>query len=83
LGRPLPDVKFCQLNVSQCDVSETSGRFVVNIYNSLARHVDKYVRIPVAGGDSYQVLDPDGMLYRITAWNSSRLLTLSYVFDCV
>ncbi|XP_046648826.1 lysosomal alpha-mannosidase-like isoform X2 [Daphnia pulicaria] len=60
LGRPLPDVKFCQLNVSQCDVSETSGRFVVNIYNSLARHVDKYVRIPVAGGDSYQVLDPKG-----------------------
>nr|CAH0110923.1 unnamed protein product [Daphnia galeata] len=60
LGRPLPDVKFCQLNVSQCDVSETSSRFIVNIYNSLAKHVDKYVRIPVATGESYQVLDPDG-----------------------
>lgn len=64
LGRPLPDVKFCQLNVSQCDVSETSSRFIVNIYNSLAKHVDKYVRIPVvASGESYQVLDPDGIRY--------------------
>jgi lysosomal alpha-mannosidase len=65
LGRPLPDVKSCQLNVSQCDVSETSSRFIVNIYNSLARPIDKYVRIPVASAESYQVLDPDGM-YRIT-----------------
>ncbi|XP_032794592.1 lysosomal alpha-mannosidase [Daphnia magna] len=59
-GQALPDVKYCQLNVSQCDVSENSNRFIVNIYNSLASNVDKYVRIPVANGASYQVLDPDG-----------------------
>ena len=60
LGQPLPDVKFCQLNISQCDVSENSDRFVVNVYNPLARHVDHYVRVPVAAGVFYIVVDPDG-----------------------
>lgn len=59
-GQSLPDIHFCQLNISQCDASESSNRFVVNVYNPLARHVDKYIRVPVATGVFYQVLDPDG-----------------------
>lgn len=57
----LPQVSYCQLNMSQCEVTEQNSRFVVNVYNSLTRHVDKYVRVPVPSETgSYQVLDPDG-----------------------
>lgn len=56
----LPPVAFCQLNVSQCEISETSAKFVVSVHNPLSRFVDKYVRIPVASGVSYEVLDPKG-----------------------
>ncbi|EFX74192.1 hypothetical protein DAPPUDRAFT_324586 [Daphnia pulex] len=56
----LPKVSYCQLNVSQCDPTEKNNRFVVNIYNSMARSVDKYVRVPVASGTIFQVHDPQG-----------------------
>lgn len=56
----LPEVTYCQLNISQCDVTEKSNTFVVNVYNALSRSVDKYVRVPVQAGQAYQVLDPDG-----------------------
>jgi lysosomal alpha-mannosidase len=57
----LPKVSYCQLNVSQCDPTEKNNRFVVNIYNSMARSVDKYVRVPVASKTAFQVLDPQGI----------------------
>ncbi len=57
----LPKVSYCQLNVSQCDPSEKNNRFVVNIYNSMARSIDKYVRVPVASETAFQFLDPQGI----------------------
>ena len=60
-SQPLPKVSYCQLNVSQCNPTEKNNRFVVNIYNSMARSVDKYVRVPVASGTTFQVLDPKGI----------------------
>lgn len=61
----LPEVTYCQLNISQCDATEKSATFVVNIYNPLSRNVDKYVRIPVLSGKIYQVLDPDGINFGV------------------
>lgn len=64
-GLALPPVSFCHLNVSSCDVSETSSKFVVIVHNSLARSIDKYVRLPVpasASGVGYKILDPEGNL---------------------
>ena len=51
----LPDQQFCHLlNVTQCDVTESSDTFVVNVYNPLARTVDKFVRLPVVtSGNSF------------------------------
>ena len=44
----LPDQQFCHLlNVTQCDVTETSETFVVTVYNPLARPIDKFVRLPI------------------------------------
>jgi hypothetical protein len=44
----LPDQQFCHLlNVTQCDVTENSNTFVVNVYNPLARTINKFVRLPV------------------------------------
>ena len=59
-SQPLAELAYCQLNISQCAVSESSSKFVINIYNSLSRDVDKYVRVPVIGGIDYAVFDPDG-----------------------
>ncbi|PSN50451.1 Lysosomal alpha-mannosidase [Blattella germanica] len=47
------------LNISQCDVSETSSQFVVTVYNPLSRPVSKYIRFPV-NGPAYSVKDPAG-----------------------
>ena len=53
-------MKTCLLlNISQCDVSEKSSKFVITIYNPLSRTVSKYIRIPVTG-HSYKVQDPSG-----------------------
>ena len=57
----LPAVSYCQLNMSQCDASENNNQFVVNVYNSLARNIDKYVRVPITNRIlSFKVLDPKG-----------------------
>ena len=59
-SQPLPALQFClQLNVSECETSETSERFVVNAYNPRSQDVTTYVRLPVTAG-AYTVLDPDG-----------------------
>ncbi len=62
------NVKFCQLNISQCDVTEKSERFVVNVYNSIAKTVDKYVRVPVIKTEPnlvFQLLDPKGTYFTL------------------
>ena len=57
----LPPVSYCQLNMSQCDASENNDQFVVNVYNSLARNINKYIRVPITNRIlSYKVLDPQG-----------------------
>ena len=56
----LPPIYTCQLNMSQCEVTEQNDRFVVNVYNSLARNGTKYVRVPVKDGTALEVLDPRG-----------------------
>lgn len=49
------------LNISQCDITETSEQLVITLYNPLGRAVDKYVRIPVVDNSSeYVVIDPLG-----------------------
>jgi lysosomal alpha-mannosidase len=53
-------LKSCLLlNISQCDISEDSSRFVVTVYNPLSHPVSHYVRVPVLGS-SYTVQDPTG-----------------------
>ena len=61
---PYPPIFYCNLNISQCDATEKADRFVVNIYNSLATNINKYVRVPVVKQASayYQVLDPNGII---------------------
>lgn len=61
-AEPLPQVFSCNLNASQCDSTEKNPQFVINVYNSLSREIDKYIRVPVPAGSDYQVLDPDGMM---------------------
>ena len=64
-SQELPKVSYCQLNVSQCSISETNDRFVVNVYNSVARNVDKYIRIPITSVTNFQVLDTQGDYIKI------------------
>ena len=57
---PKPDQIFCPLlNITQCEVTETSDKFVVNVYNPLARKVSRYIRLPVAG-TGYDIIAPNG-----------------------
>ncbi|XP_059478778.1 lysosomal alpha-mannosidase-like [Neocloeon triangulifer] len=46
-------------NISQCDVSEISDRFVVTLYNPLAQAASPFVRLPVREF-AYQVRDEIG-----------------------
>ena len=47
--------QFCHfLNISQCHVTEDSDKFVVHIYNPLAREISRPIRLPVRSG-SYAV----------------------------
>uniref|UniRef100_A0A336LYZ7 Alpha-mannosidase n=1 Tax=Culicoides sonorensis TaxID=179676 RepID=A0A336LYZ7_CULSO len=45
-----------RLNISLCDVSESSEQFIITAYNPLAHSVFEYIRVPVQG-DSYVVKD--------------------------
>lgn len=43
---------YCPLtNVTQCSVTETSSKFVIGIYNPLARTQSRYMRVPVKSAD--------------------------------
>uniref|UniRef100_A0A336M0Y1 Alpha-mannosidase n=1 Tax=Culicoides sonorensis TaxID=179676 RepID=A0A336M0Y1_CULSO len=44
------------LNISSCDVSENSEKFIVTVYNPLAHTVFEYIKVPVTG-DNYLVQD--------------------------
>ena len=44
------------LNISACEISENSDKFVVTLYNPLAHSTFQYVRVPVTHND-YEVLD--------------------------
>ena len=64
-GQSLPAVSYCQLNMSQCDATENNDQFVVNVYNSMARNADKYVRVPVTNQiPNYQIFDAQGKILR-------------------
>ncbi|GJQ83733.1 hypothetical protein Trydic_g20609 [Trypoxylus dichotomus] len=59
---PSPEANFqsCLLtNMSQCEKTEASRRFVVTVYNPLSRNVTHYVRLPVTG-TAFEVLDYNG-----------------------
>merc|ERR1719186_493121 len=47
------------LNISSCEVSETSKQFIVMVYNPLSHPYSPYVRIPVPSPD-YSVYDGKG-----------------------
>lgn len=44
------------LNISSCNISETSNQFMVTVYNPLAHATYEYVRVPVSGV-KYEVRD--------------------------
>lgn len=51
------DFNSCpDLNISSCDVSENSNKFVVTVYNPLAHSTFQKIRVPVAD-NNYQVRD--------------------------
>lgn len=52
-----------QLNISTCDVTENSSRFVVTVYNALSHTVSQYVRFPVANYN-YEIRDSSNNLLR-------------------
>ena len=67
-------ISYChQLNMSQCEVTERKGgNFVVNIYNSLGKYINKYVRVPVnqAFNSNFRVIDSNG--------NKNRPIAIMY-----
>lgn len=43
-------------------MTEKSERFVVNVYNSLSRNIDRYIRVPMPDqSTSHQVFDSKGI----------------------
>uniref|UniRef100_A0A8D8QN90 Alpha-mannosidase n=1 Tax=Cacopsylla melanoneura TaxID=428564 RepID=A0A8D8QN90_9HEMI len=57
----VPKVGTCHyLNVSSCQFTETWDKFVINVYNSLGRSVDRYVRVPVRQNVVYTIQDDTG-----------------------
>lgn len=47
------------LNISSCEVSEKSSKFMVTVYNVLSQEIDQYVRVPIQDVN-YIVRDPEG-----------------------
>lgn len=44
------------LNISQCDVTENSEKFMVTVYNPLGHSTDQFIRFPV-NGENYEIRD--------------------------
>lgn len=56
------EYKSCaSLNISSCDVSENSEKFMVTIYNPLAHSTNQYVRIPIADNE-YEILNNENVV---------------------
>ncbi|CAD7086199.1 unnamed protein product [Hermetia illucens] len=56
------DFESClHLNISSCEVSEKSSKFMVTVYNVLSQETDQYVRVPIQDVN-YIVRDPEGNL---------------------
>ena len=52
---------FCPLlNISQCHFTESNDRFMVNIYNPIARVISPFIRIPVRDNASYRITNSAG-----------------------
>ena len=50
-----PKAQFCPLlNITQCEVSETADQFLVNVYNPLARTINKFIRLPILSPGMYK-----------------------------
>ncbi|KAJ6646748.1 Lysosomal alpha-mannosidase [Pseudolycoriella hygida] len=52
-----------QLNISSCDVTESSQRFVVTVYNPMAHSTSQYIRFPVPNYN-YEVRDSSNKLIK-------------------
>ncbi|XP_055848477.1 lysosomal alpha-mannosidase isoform X1 [Episyrphus balteatus] len=51
------EFKSCDLlNISSCDISEQSNRFILTLYNPLSHSTFEYIRVPVSG-HNYEVND--------------------------
>nr|AYV99640.1 venom polypeptide [Dolopus genitalis] len=62
--KELKDLGFqncLNLNISACEVSEKSEKFIVTVYNPLNRLTSQYIRIPVPEGN-YEVKDEKGFV---------------------
>ena len=49
------------LNISSCEVPESSEKFVVTVYNPLGHASNDFVRFPISGS-SYEVRDPSNVI---------------------
>lgn len=56
------EFKSCaSLNISSCDISENSEKFMITIYNPLAHSTNQYIRIPISDSE-YEVLDNENVV---------------------
>ncbi len=67
-------MSYCNLNMSQCDVTEKSDQVVVNVYNSQANFVNRYVRVPVLN-QAYRVYNPAGLKVELFMVLNNSMLT--------
>ena len=57
---PPPSLTFCNyLNISSCDITQSSKSFAVVIYNPLPRSITSFIELPV-GSSNLKVFSPSG-----------------------
>lgn len=49
-------VNCADLNISSCEITETTNKFMVTLYNPLSQTTSQYVRVPITDGE-YEILD--------------------------
>lgn len=50
-------VNCADLNISSCEITETSTKFMVTLYNPLSHTTSQYVRVPIDNGSTYEIFD--------------------------
>lgn len=50
-------VNCADLNISSCEITETSTKFMVTLYNPLSHKTSQYVRVPVSDGNTFEIFD--------------------------